>query len=347
MRNILGIAVAFTVVLTFAGSSYADLQPDNQTLQTQAAQGDAKAQANLGWRYAEGLGGLPKDYAKAREWYEKAAEQGDANAQYSLGALYDKGKGVSQDYWEARQWYEKARQSFEKAAAKGDANAQYSLGRMYAEGTGVPQDYATARQWYEKAAAQDNKEAQSALIKIRAKEKQKEKEAVEPEAEKKEGAVIQQIKGASEEFNRFYKARYDPNDVVAQVLNYSSFGKEKGLGDGDGVKKDMSEDLELLRNKAFWYAKSKCVYAKAQFAPFFITSSYKYTPSFFPEMQTIDFDKVDPRTVKIGTGFLSTYFTVVIDGAEISSAGGLDRDRLQRGWSLIFSKYCQGAKKAF
>jgi hypothetical protein len=84
MRYFIELTVAFAVILIFAGSSYADLQPDNQTLQTQATQGDAKAQANLGWRYAEGLGGLPKDYAKAREWYEKAAAQGNKVAMPSV-----------------------------------------------------------------------------------------------------------------------------------------------------------------------------------------------------------------------------------------------------------------------
>ena len=58
--------------------------------------------------------GVTQDYAKAREWYEKAAAAGDAVAMSQLGLLYDNGQGVAQDYAKAREWYE-------KAAAKGDA----------------------------------------------------------------------------------------------------------------------------------------------------------------------------------------------------------------------------------
>src|SRR5437868_1947968 len=76
---------------------------DLQTLQIQAAQGNAQAQSNLGSLYYNGQG-IPQDYAKARQWYEKAAAQGYAEAQFSLGVLYSKGRSVPQDYVQARQW---------------------------------------------------------------------------------------------------------------------------------------------------------------------------------------------------------------------------------------------------
>ena len=60
--------------------------------------------------------GVPQDYAKAREWYEKAAANGSTDAMFSLGVLYANGQGVAQDYAKAREWYE-------KAVAKGDTNA--------------------------------------------------------------------------------------------------------------------------------------------------------------------------------------------------------------------------------
>ena len=119
---------------------------DLQTLQTQASQGDVKAQVNLGELYSKGEG-VPQDYEKAAQWYEKAAAQGFASAQVNLGVLYDKGRGVPQDYVQARQWYK-------QAAAQGYARAQNNLGWLYAEGHGVPRNYKTARQWYEQAAAQ-------------------------------------------------------------------------------------------------------------------------------------------------------------------------------------------------
>ncbi|MBM3508219.1 MAG: SEL1-like repeat protein, partial [Alphaproteobacteria bacterium] len=41
-----------------------------------AEQGDAIAQALLGFMYAEGQG-VPQDHAEAVKWYRRAAEQGD------------------------------------------------------------------------------------------------------------------------------------------------------------------------------------------------------------------------------------------------------------------------------
>ena len=120
-----------------------------------AAQGLAISQYGLGVLHDNGLG-VVQDYATARVWYEKAAAQGDANAQCGLGYLYRNGQGVVQDYAKAREWYE-------KAAAQGFANAQCNLGILYHNGQGVVQDYAKAREWYEKAAAQGYANAQHNL----------------------------------------------------------------------------------------------------------------------------------------------------------------------------------------
>ena len=65
-----------------------------------ADQGNASAQANLGWMYQNGLGVI-QDYATAVRWYRKAADQGYAVAQYNLGFMYEEGKGVMPDYGEA------------------------------------------------------------------------------------------------------------------------------------------------------------------------------------------------------------------------------------------------------
>src|SRR5262249_57094304 len=61
-----------------------------------AEQGDARAQATLGFFYAHGLG-VPLDYAEAARWYQRAADQGDALAQANLGFLYAHGLGVPRD----------------------------------------------------------------------------------------------------------------------------------------------------------------------------------------------------------------------------------------------------------
>jgi hypothetical protein len=89
--------------------------------------------------------GVPQDYAKALQWYRKAAEQGDAGAQYILG-LYEIGEGVPLDYAEVVKWSR-------KAAEQGVAEAQYNLGVDYKFGQGVPQDYAQAHMWFNLAAS--------------------------------------------------------------------------------------------------------------------------------------------------------------------------------------------------
>ena len=68
-----------------------------------AAQGNARAQHNLGFMYERGEG-VPQDYAEAVRWYKLAAAQGHANAQTNLGVMYGKGQGVPQDYVRAHFW---------------------------------------------------------------------------------------------------------------------------------------------------------------------------------------------------------------------------------------------------
>jgi len=126
-----------------------------EELQKLAEQGEPNAMAKLGERYLEGKG-VPQDYDKARQWFEKAAGKGIAYAMYKLGWMYAKGKGVPQDYAKTRQWYE-------KSAEKGYANAMARLGEMYLEGKGVPQDYDKARQWFEKSAEKANASAMNNL----------------------------------------------------------------------------------------------------------------------------------------------------------------------------------------
>ena len=52
------------------------------------------------------------DHVKAHQWFEKAAAQGDAKAQRNLGYLYEVGWGVPQDYMRAYMWYNLAAEHF-------------------------------------------------------------------------------------------------------------------------------------------------------------------------------------------------------------------------------------------
>ena len=69
-----------------------------------AEQGDARAQFYFGLLYENG-DGVPLDYTKARQWYEKAAAQGDAKAQLYLGLQSSFGQGGPMDVVDAYMWY--------------------------------------------------------------------------------------------------------------------------------------------------------------------------------------------------------------------------------------------------
>ena len=56
-----------------------------------ADQGNAEAQAGLGWMYFHGQG-VAQDYVQAISWYRKAADQGHVVAQANLGLMYEHGQ---------------------------------------------------------------------------------------------------------------------------------------------------------------------------------------------------------------------------------------------------------------
>jgi len=82
-----------------------------------AQQGDAKAQIFVAYLYETGQG-VNQDYAKAAEWYRKAAEKGNATAQAQIGNMYFLGRGVPQNYIYAYMWLDLAsRQGNQQAKA--------------------------------------------------------------------------------------------------------------------------------------------------------------------------------------------------------------------------------------
>ncbi len=167
------------------------LSPEQElaALTNKAEAGDAEAQYNLGWMYANGEG-VPKDAAKAVEWWQKAAAQGNAIAQYSLARMYAIGEGAPKNLTIAVDWLQKAAEQgdvdaqyylgilsftgnsgvpknlakavdwLQKAAEQGKADAQLQLSTMYRDGKGVPRDSAKAVDWLQKAAAQGHAPAQ-------------------------------------------------------------------------------------------------------------------------------------------------------------------------------------------
>ena len=113
-------------------------------LRQAAADGDAKAQFEIGAIYTEGRA-IPQDYKAAATWYERSAAQGFVPAQYRLANLYEAGNGVEKDLEIARLWYQ-------RGAEAGNRMAMHNLAALYASGSLGEQEFETAAEWFERAA---------------------------------------------------------------------------------------------------------------------------------------------------------------------------------------------------
>ena len=110
MNKLLKKMMVALLSLGLAQAVWADDVPDFQETLQVAEQGNAKAQFNLGWMYANGQG-VRQDDAQAVQWFGKAAEQGLAEAQYNLGLMYYHGRGIRQNHNLAKEWFGKACQN--------------------------------------------------------------------------------------------------------------------------------------------------------------------------------------------------------------------------------------------
>lgn len=163
-----------------------------EQLQHKAEQGDAQAQAELGFAYRDGEI-VQKDEVKAAYWFEKAAKKGVRYAQASLGAMYFEGQGVQKDMKQSVYWYQqavdlghgiamnnlgwmyesgqgvdldlaKASELYRKAAEAGCVMGMYNMGRIHENGIFVDQDWAEAFRWYLKGAEHNQKWCQKKLV---------------------------------------------------------------------------------------------------------------------------------------------------------------------------------------
>ncbi|EDP63488.1 Sel1 domain protein repeat-containing protein [alpha proteobacterium BAL199] len=324
-----------------------------------AEQGYADAQYKLGWMYARG-DGVTQDYAEAVKWYRKAAEQGDAVAQHNLGVSYDNGNGVTQDNAEAVKWYR-------KAAEQGYAAAQYNLGVSYYNGDGVLQDTIAAYMWFNIAAANGNNAKNRDTLDTLAEEltkadiieaQKRAKRCVasgykdcdigsgQLEEEQKKIAMALPIKSFIENYD------FD-SDLVAQVLNYSTFAAE-------GVTGHSVSQFEVILslatpgayrkyiNKPERYTwrkdeKDSCVYHLA-------VSGEKSEDSSM-SVAKIDLNSYSPKLIKFEDEYYREgWWTLVKHEIDILfgvTKGSIDSDRLIRGWTKIYSDYCEGKKSAW
>ena len=113
------------------------------SLRLAAANGDPSAQFEVASRFAEGKG-IKQDFDEAKAWYKKSAAQGFALAQYRLATFYERGLAGDKDMSRARIWYE-------RSARQNNIKAMHNLAVLAAGGNGKP-DYAKASRWFGEAA---------------------------------------------------------------------------------------------------------------------------------------------------------------------------------------------------
>jgi len=106
--------------------------------------------------------GVPKNDAKALQWWQKSADGGNGKAQNNLGVMYDRGLAVQRDYKKALDWYL-------LALSRGVPQAKGNLEDFFEEGRGVPTAPSSAAAWYRTGAEAGIASAQYKLGTFRAK----------------------------------------------------------------------------------------------------------------------------------------------------------------------------------
>jgi hypothetical protein len=132
----------------------------------------------LALQYKDG-NGVTMNYAKAYNYFSKAANLGDAQSIYAVGYMQYKGLGCTQDYI-------KAASLFAKGSKLGRDNSMYFYGLCWRNGYGVDKNEDSAKYWLNKAAASGYKQAVQEL-----------KMTVGENANDSANALVQQINNAA------------------------------------------------------------------------------------------------------------------------------------------------------
>ena len=122
-----------------------------------AAQGDARAQYNLGVIFDE-ADGVERDVDLAISYYRDAAAQGYDDAVYNLAVLLEELRPEP----ESESWREMIG-LYSSMAAAGRADAQFRIAYFYDLGEMLPRDQEQAARWYHAAAEQGHAEAAANL----------------------------------------------------------------------------------------------------------------------------------------------------------------------------------------
>lgn len=99
----------YNAALMYAAGSGAEQDLDKAVgyLERAGEQGLRDAQTRLGMLYVStNTADFPRDYEKARHWFNESAHQGDPLGQFYLGRIYAEGLGVEQSDQIGHMWYE-------------------------------------------------------------------------------------------------------------------------------------------------------------------------------------------------------------------------------------------------
>lgn len=120
----------------------------------------ARQQVIEAWFALGRLHSLPygkPDYAKAKEWFEKAIDAGHADSNYALAGMHHHGLGVGRNYPKAARLYEEAAR---RAPDQWHPEAYYNLGYLYDQRLAERRSNFMAFRHYRTAALQGHKHAQ-------------------------------------------------------------------------------------------------------------------------------------------------------------------------------------------
>lgn len=128
-------------------------------------------------------------------------------------------------------------------------------------------------------------------------------------------------------------------DTVSKVLNYT-----------DGLPDEGTDN-------SFWYAydAKNCIYRKAGYRSSLSSDFKTSTLDANDNVKELKLNSFDRNSIKYSSydlrypigGKVTKRVVVMADGRDIFSTEGVQPDRIAKGWSLIYSKYCDGAKKEF
>jgi TPR repeat protein len=132
-------------------------------------------------------------------------------------------------------------------------------------------------------------------------------------------------------------ARLDPNDIVAAVLNFTSLGNDNGQN-GRFWFKDPNGKCRYLLHKNPTVRTSDDALA--------LIRSQLGMAATLDQSGAIDLDTLDPKNIKFDFDGVNT-ITQHMNQTLFIYVGRLDAARLQRGWTLIYTKFCTGKESPF